>query len=121
MDKGVYLIDQLDWFLDLSKYFCEFTKKAVKEKKILRVMHVPEDRFPNNISFYVDINEPCCFLHALSALEDEFIKRWEKKYKEELTNFPTKASEEFDFSVIQIEFISEDNEALTVAFHMVGA
>ena len=33
MDKGVYLIDQLDWFLDLSKYFCEFTKKAVKEKK----------------------------------------------------------------------------------------
>ena len=115
---GVYNIDQLDWFLDLSMYFCKFTKKAVKERKILRVMHVPEDRFPNYISFSVDINKPCCFLHACSALEEEFIKRWEKKYKKEWTALQIKAPEEYDFHVGGIEFISEDNEALTVAFEM---
>jgi len=53
MDKGVYTIDQLDWFLDLSQYFCKFTKKAVKEKKILRVMHAPEDNEALTVAFHM--------------------------------------------------------------------
>ena len=118
---GVYLINDLEWFLDLSLYFCEFTKKAVKERKILRVMHIYEDRNSNNISFYVDLHKPCCFLHACSALENEFIKRWEKKYKEEWRGLRTKAPEAYDFYVVGIEVISEDNEALTVAFQMGSA
>ena len=114
----VYLINDIEVFLIMSLTFCELVKEAVKARKILRVMHVYEDRNPNNISFYVDLHKPCCFLHATDALEEEFKKRWKKKYKKEVEDFKAKPPEKDDFHVIGVEVISEDNEALTIAFYM---
>ena len=114
----VYLINDIEVFLIMSLTFCELVKEAVKARKILRVMHVYEDRNPNNISFYVDLHKPCCFLHATDALEDDFKKRLKKKYKKEVEDFKAKPPEKDVFHVIGVEVISEDNEALTIAFYM---
>ena len=114
----VYLIDSIEEFVDLSLTFCELVKLAVKSRKILRVMHLYEDGNPNNISFYVDLHKPCCFLHAIFALEDEFKKRWKKRYNKEVENFIAQPLEEYDFHVSGVEVISEDDEALTIVFYM---
>ncbi len=117
----------------LSAEFCDLVQKALNTHRKLRVIHVHR-LYPENISFYVDIDKPCCLFHTCLALEEEFKNRWIEKYNKgpsdslwmvpvkgrnpqtgELMEIMAPRPPEMNyFNIWDIEYISDDNKRLII-------
>jgi len=102
----------------VGEQFCLFAQRARKTKKILRLIDYASGyllketnlrgnyEYTESIFVFIDYLEPCCLLHALSDLEEEFLKICIKKYNQEC--------EMRSYFVEGIEKVSEDNKIIEV-------
>ena len=114
-----------------EKKFSLLAQRARKAKKILRLKHenkwgylleeINHDKNPfrldprgnyeqtEAIDVFIDFLDPCCFRHALSQLEEEFLEINKQKYKQEYVGCEMRT-----YFVKGIEKVSEDSKKIAV-------